>query len=113
MNSFRHLHTALLLIAMTFLPVTGCARNYAGPPPPPPSYRGVPALIQSAEHQGFRAGSEDGTRDAYNRRGYHPKRDRKFRDTPGYNPSLGPFGAYRNQFRNAYLRGYDSGFYRR
>ncbi|MEO6983127.1 MAG: hypothetical protein ABI072_08430 [Edaphobacter sp.] len=92
----------------------GCAshRYYAGGPPSPP-YNGVSPLIERAQRAGFHAGADDGARDAYNRKGYHPKRDRKFRDAPGYDPALGPFGPYRDAFRNAYLRGYDSGFYRR
>jgi hypothetical protein len=73
----------------------------------------VPALVQSAEHQGFRAGADDGARDAYYHRGYRPKRDRKFHDAPSYNASLGLFGPYRNYFRSAYLRGYHNGFYNR
>jgi len=110
----RPLRFALPLFAICLL-TAGCATHtYGGPPPPPPPpYSGVPALVRSAEHQGFRAGLEDGARDADNRRGYHPKRDRNFHDTPGYNPSLGPYGPWRNYFRNAYLRGYDQGFYHR
>lgn len=105
---------AIPLITAICLLSAGCASHvYPGPPPPPLPYAGVPALIQNAEHQGFRAGTDDGARDAYNHSGYHPKRDRKFHDTPGYNPSLGPFGPYRNHFRDAYLRGYYNGFYHR
>jgi hypothetical protein len=114
MNFSRPARLALPLIAAACLLTTGCApRTYAGPPPPPPPYGGPSALIQSAEHQGFRAGVDDGARDAYNGRGYHPKRTRSFHDTPGYNPSFGPYGPYRNHFRNAYLRGYNQGFYHR
>jgi hypothetical protein len=52
-------------------------------------------------------------RDAYHGFGYQPRRDRAFHDTPGYDPGLGPYGAYRDAFRSAYLQGYDRGFYRR
>lgn len=38
---------------------------------------------------------------------------RAYHDAPGFDPNLGPFEAYANTFRNAYLRGYDKGFYRR
>lgn len=111
MNLFRPTRLALPLIAAVCLLTAGCAsHNYAGPPPP---YNAAPPLIQSAEHDGFRAGVDDGSRDAYNRTGYHPKRDRSFHDTPGYNPSFGPYGPYRSHFRSAYLRGYNQGFYRR
>ena len=71
--------------------VTGCAAhnyNYAVPPPPP-GYP-VPALIERADNEGFRMGSSDGSRDAYNGRGYRPKSDRKFKEAPGYDPALGP-----------------------
>lgn len=114
MNLSRPVHLALPLIAAACLLTAGCAhRTYVGPPPPPPPYPGPSPLIQSAEHRGFRAGVDDGARDAYNHLGYHPKRTRNFHDTPGYNPSFGPFGPYRSTFRDAYLRGYNQGFYRR
>lgn len=105
---------ALPFIAAVCLLTAGCAHpTYVGPPPPPPPYPGPSPLIQSAEQQGFRAGAADGSRDAYNRMGYHPKRTRAFHDTPGYNPAFGPFGPYRAHFRDAYLRGYYQGFYHR
>lgn len=56
---------------------------------------------------------DDGARDSYNGLGYRPKHDRSFHETPGYDPRFGPFGAYQSYFRNAYLRGYDRGFYHR
>jgi hypothetical protein len=113
MKLFR---VALPFIAAACLFTAGCASHpyYAvAPPPPPQSYNSVPPLIARADHEGFRAGSEDGVRDAYNGVGHHPERDRKYHDAPGYDPALGPFGPYRNAFRSAYLRGYDQAFYRR
>jgi hypothetical protein len=109
------LRTIALTAALSAtLLVTGCAQhNYAGPPPPPPLYGGVPPLIQRADHDGFRMGVDDGARDAYNSRGYRPKTDRKFHDTPGYDPVLGPYQPYRDRFRQAYLRGYYQGYNRR
>jgi hypothetical protein len=106
---------ALPLAMAACLFSAGCAPHYYGPPPPPPppGYNGVPPLIERAQHEGFRAGSEDGARDSYNGFGYHPRHDRKFHNTPGYDPALGPFPPYRDAFRNAYLQGYDKGFYRR
>jgi hypothetical protein len=91
--------------------VTGCASHtyYAVAPPPPPGY-GAPPLIERADGEGFRMGSSDGARDAYNGRGYHPKSDRKYKETPGYDAALGPYGPYRDRFRDAYLRGYDRGY---
>jgi hypothetical protein len=99
---------------LAFLPLTGCASHpyYAVAPPPAP-YASAPPLIERAEHQGFRAGSEDGSRDLYNGFGYHPKRDRAFHDTPGYDPALGPYGPYRDAFRSAYVQGYNQAFNRR
>lgn len=87
-----------VLLVATALLSTGCAQctYYAAPPPPPPQ---TSLLIDSAEHNGFRAGMEDGARDSYN--GF------------GYDPQFGPLGPYQSYFRNAYLRGYDKGFYRR
>jgi hypothetical protein len=105
---------AVPFVAAALLFTAGCASHaYYAPGPPPPPYNGVPPLIARAQGEGFRAGSSDGARDAYNRYGYHPKHDRKFHNTPGYDPALGPFGPYRDAFRNAYLRGYDQGFYHR
>lgn len=95
----------------------GCAHRqyyYAPPPPPPPpqAYREVPPLIRLADDVGYHAGLDAGAHDAY-AGGYHPKADRAFHETPGYNPNLGPFPPYRDEFRNAYLRGYDQGFRQR
>ncbi len=86
----------------------GCATHIYGPPPPP--YVGPSPLVQEADRHGFRAGAEDGARDAAYGTGYHPRRDRKYADTPGYDPAFGPFPVYRDYFRTAYLRGYDSAF---
>jgi hypothetical protein len=103
---------ALPLLAASLLVVTGCARHtyVAVAPPPPPGYaEQAPPLIQVAERNGFRAGSEAGSRDAATGRGYHPQHDRAFHETPGYDPSLGPLPAYRSAFRSAYIRGYEEG----
>ncbi|NYF80581.1 hypothetical protein [Granulicella arctica] len=101
----------LPLAAAAVLLTAGCAeRTYVAAPPPPPP-QGPPPLVEQADHNGFQAGSADGARDSYNGVGYHPKSDRKFHDAPGYDPRFGPFEAYRDYFRNAYLRGYYRGFY--
>jgi hypothetical protein len=115
-DAMKHSRAALLLVTAASLFATGCAQHpyyVAGPPPPPQAYNSVPPLIARADHEGFRAGSEDGARDAYSGFGHHPERDRKFHDAPGYDPALGPFGPYRDSFRHAYVRGYDQAFYRR
>ncbi len=91
----------------------GCERHYYPPPPPPPPYSAVPPLVQQAEQHGFRLGMDDGARDAVRGWGYHPRNDRNFAETPGYDPQFGPLHAYRKYFRNAYARGYYQGFYRR
>ncbi|GAC1415114.1 MAG: hypothetical protein NVSMB62_02100 [Acidobacteriaceae bacterium] len=87
----------------------GCAEHAYGPPVPPVPYSGN-ALVVEADRRGFRAGADDGARDARNGTGYHPRRDRRYAEAPGYDPGLGPFALYRNTFRNAYLRGYADGF---
>ena len=107
----RPIRLALLsVISSAVLFTAGCALHYYAPPPPPGF---VSPLIQRGDQTGFRAGRDDGARDAYNGTGYHPQRDRNFHNTPGYDPSLGPYGPYRDSFREAYLRGYDQGFNRR
>ncbi|WP_158793912.1 hypothetical protein [Granulicella sp. L60] len=105
---------ALPLTAAVCLLTAGCASHtyYVPAGPPPPGYS-VPPLIARADSAGFRAGSEAGARDAYNRVGHHPQRDRSFHDTPGYDPAMGPYGPYRDAFRSSYLRGYDQSYYRR
>ncbi len=105
----------LPLLAAACILTTGCAPHpyYGPPPPPPPPGYSVSPLISRADQAGFRAGSDDGARDAYNGYGHHPNRDRKFHETVGYDPALGPFGPYRDAFRSAYVRGYDRAFYRR
>jgi hypothetical protein len=103
---------ALPLISASLL-LTGCAQHPYYAAPPPAAYAGAPPLIARADHEGFRSGLEDGARDAYNGFGHHPQRDRKFHDTPGYDPGFGPYGPYGDAFRQAYLRGYDQAFYRR
>lgn len=104
---------ALPVVVAGLLFTAGCSQQrYYAPPPPPPA-QVVPPMIEHAEREGFRAGHDDGIRDAYNGYGYHPRSERKYRDTPGYAPGMGPFGPYQNTFRNAYLRGYDDGFHNR
>jgi len=106
-----------VLLAVPLLFAAGCAQRttyaYAPPPPPPPPPYSAPPLIERATHEGFRIGSENGARDAYRGFGYQPRHDRAFHDTPGYDPAFGPYGPYRDAFRDAYLRGYDQGFRRR
>jgi hypothetical protein len=106
---------ALSLLTAACLVTAGCASHpyYAVAPGPPPPYNSIPPLIARADHEGFRTGSQNGARDAYNGFGHHPERDRMYHDTLGYDPSLGPFGPYRDAFRSAYIRGYDQAFYRR
>jgi len=106
------------MLAVPLLLSVGCSSPHryayvAATPPPPPPYGSVPPLIDVANREGFRMGSDAGVRDAYRGFGYQPRRGRAFHDTPGYDPALGPYGAYRDAFRNAYLQGYDRGFYRR
>lgn len=117
MNASRNAFRSTLVLALTgaaALAATGCASHryyYAPAPPPPPSAYGQrPPLIDLADHNGFFAGSRDGSRDFYSGHSYRPQHDREFRDTPGYDPNLGPFEPYRQAFRDAYLRGYSSGF---
>jgi hypothetical protein len=99
----------LFVITAACISTTGCARHPYYPPPP---LAGAPPLIVRANREGFRAGSEEGARDRVNAVGYRPRRDREYRDTPGYDPALGPFGPYRDAFRNAYFRGYEQGYRR-
>jgi hypothetical protein len=101
---------------LAILTLSGCEPEpiYAPAPPPPPVYTGeVPPLVRLAERNGYRAGFDDGGRDAYYHAGYTPRRDEKYRDAPGYDYRLGPSPPYVDSFRSAYLRGYDNGYYGR
>ena len=100
-----------LLAATAALLLTGCAgpRYYAGPPP---VYAAPPPLVQIADGNGYRDGQQDGARDLYQRQQYRPTWDRRYAQTPGYDGRLGPYPVYRDNYRRAYLRGYDIGFRR-
>lgn len=99
---------ALGLIAACLLLTAGCAQRVYGPPPY--SAYAPNALVAEAERRGFEAGLEDGSRDAARRAEYRPRRDRRYADPPGYDPAMGPYGPYRDTFRDSYLRGYAQGF---
>jgi len=100
-----------LVSSVVLFAAVGCAHNYPPPPPPPPAI--ASPLVQLAEHNGFETGRSDGERAASAGYPFAARSTRAYHDTPGYDPALGPFPVYRNAFRNAYLRGYDKGFYRR
>jgi hypothetical protein len=110
----RHLFVTFGASALCMLAALGCAGNnhYVLQPPPPPAYGEAPPLVQVADRNGFRTGESDGARDVESGSRYRPRATRAYHDTPGYEGNLGPFGAYRDAFRNAYLRGYDKGFHR-
>lgn len=102
--------------ATALFALTGCADRtvyYAPPPPPPPLYGPSPALLDLASRNGFQSGTADGARDRYYGYRYAPRRTAAYRDAPGYDRALGPAEPYVNVFRNAYLRGYDGGYYHR
>ena len=107
--------TSLLITAacsLALLGSVGCHHTYYPPPPPPPP-AGPPPIVQFADRNGFETGRSDGAREAGAGYPFAPRRSRAYHDTPGYDPSMGPFNVYRDAFRNAYLRGYDRGYYRR
>lgn len=91
----------------------GCREVYVaqGPPPPPPAVQ-VPPIVQLADHNGFETGRGDGERAAANGWAPEPRRTRAYAETPGYDRHLGPFDVYQNEFRLAYLRGFEKGFRR-
>ena len=110
------MNRSILMIAVSsvlLFVALGCAHTYhPPPPPPPPAVAQGPSIVQLAGRNGFATGRSDGARDAASGIPYHARRTRAFRDTPGYDPQLGPFPVYREAFRNAYLRGYTRGFNR-
>jgi hypothetical protein len=113
MTTSRRIAT-LALAAAGLAGIAGCSshpRYYAVAPPPPPVY-GPSPIVQLADSNGYREGRTDGERDLFNHFGYRPQWDRRYANTPGYDPHLGPFNVYRNQYRIAYLHGYDVGFRR-
>jgi hypothetical protein len=112
----RQLVFASAAIALGAVMMTGCSHPDYYPPPPPPAplvySNQVPPLVQIADRNGFQAGYNDGSRDAYYHAAHRPRRQRAFKDAPGYDPQLGPFPPYVDAFRAAYLRGYDKGYFR-
>ncbi len=108
----RRILSALLASTLA-LAAFGCSHPYYAPAPPPPPGLGQPPLVSLAERNGFVTGRTDGARDAYNGFPFGARRTRAYHDTPGYDGQLGPFGVYRNAFRDAYLRGYTDGYQRR
>jgi hypothetical protein len=109
LDSMRISRYLLPAAAAICVVTTGCAAHIYAPPPPPGAY--ASPLLQQADHRGMRAGYDDGARDAASGFGYHPRHDRKYAETPGYDPAIGPYPPYRDTFRNAYLRGYYNGFH--
>lgn len=106
---------ALPPTVLAALLLAGCSsqpRYYAPPPPPPPPYA-APPLIERAHAEGFRWGTQMGARDLSNGYGHHPRADRAFHDTPGYDPAMGPYQPYRDAFRQAYVDGYERAYNRR
>jgi len=105
---------AVPLLAVGVLFTAGCSHQtyYVSAPPPPPQVNEVPPMIAHARHEGYRAGQDDAARDLYDRSGFHPRHNWKYRDTPGFQPGMGPFGQYQNEFRLAYLNGYSDSFRR-
>jgi hypothetical protein len=102
------LSSTLLFLAL------GCAQAYYPPPPssPPPPIAQESTLVQFAERKGFTSGRSDGEADANRGAPARPRHSRAFRHTPGYDPQLGPFPIYRDAFRDAYIRGYRTGYNR-
>lgn len=109
-SSVSHVRFRWFVLPAGFLAcllMAGCAQRVYGPGPPPPPFS---SLVAQADQSGYQTGFADGVRDARNGLGYHPRRDRKYAETPGYSPAMGPYGPYRDNFRRAYLRGYAEGF---
>lgn len=112
MSPIRTVSTVSLALA-GILALTGCAshpRYVAVGPPPPPAYG--PGIVQIAQQNGFRDGQSDGARDLVQRATYRPRYDRRYANTPGYDGRMGPYPVYRDAYRTAYLRGYNTGFRR-
>lgn len=112
MNTRLLKRSSLMWIAATALlgAAVGCAHPYYPPPPPPPPPVVQSPLVQLAERNGFMTGRAEGARDAQAGAPFHARHTRAFRDTPGYDPQLGPFPVYRDAYRSAYLRGYHRGY---
>ncbi len=112
MNRSRLLPLGIATVAL--LGAMGCSHpTYPPAAPPPPPVAQQPPLIQLADRNGFQTGRSDGARDVANGYPFQPRRTRAYAETPGYDANLGPYGPYKNAFRNAYLRGYNVGYYRR
>ena len=105
----------LLLAGLT---LSGCDdRPYMVTPPPPPPP--IPVAVAPATNadlaikNGFRLGLDEGDRDSSQGLKFDLKRAAAYHDTPGYDASLGSMEEYAGNFRVAYARGYDKGYYHR
>lgn len=76
-----------------------------GPPPRTWGYTDV------AFDMGYRIGLHQGQRDAGDNKSFDPNRHDDYRDADkGYHNDYGSKAAYRNHFRQGYMRGYQDGF---
>src|SRR6185436_6300391 len=63
--------------------------------------------------QGYRDGVEHGRYDRSRRAGYNYKSDEWKHGDRGYQKQMGSKGQYKQRYRDAYVRGYEEGFYGR
>lgn len=70
-------------------------------------------LYRTARSNGQRAGFNQGDSDGKLRRPYNPRGGRIYRDgKAGYYKELGDKDDYKRAYQDAFVRGYDEGFYR-
>ena len=107
--------TAGLLLLSALAVLAGCASHpayYVAPPPPQAAYA-EPSLIQTAHHNGFADGVQNGERDRVEGHSFRPENSSRYANTPGYYPQLGgSFWQYQSAYRDAYMRGYRKGYER-
>ena len=74
---------------------------------------GRSGIYEIAQDQGFRDGLNTGANDASRRQSYDPYRSHFYRNaTFGYRYSFGNREAFKQAYRNGFLRGYQDGFRR-
>ena len=71
------------------------------------------STLRAARNQGYQAGLSAGSSDAQQGRKFNPQKSRAFKnDTVGYNSSHRNRGAYKQAYRDGFIRGYQEGFQR-
>jgi hypothetical protein len=86
---------------------------YPPPPAQPPTYGDAARdrYVSPGGQNGYRDGVEEGQRDARNGERFDPVRSRRYRSADhDYNRRFGSLDEYKREYRDAFQRGYETGY---